>query len=81
MPTQIEILEDPPRAGFSPWRAALVYAAMLCLLVAMQYRSGAFKADLAGDNDEPAHVTTSLMVRDYLVQGLPHNPLAFARDF
>jgi len=51
------------------------------LLLAMQYRSGAFTADMASDADEPAHATTSLMVRDYLVQALPHNPLAFARTF
>jgi len=51
------------------------------ILLAMQYASGAFTADLALDPDEPAHAVSSLVVRDYLTQGLPHNPMAFARSF
>lgn len=60
--------------------------AILCLLfgaimVVTQYRSGAFTADLASIADEPAHAVSSLLVRDYLVQGFPHNPYHFALSF
>jgi hypothetical protein len=51
------------------------------LMVAMQYHSGAFTADLAFDSDEPAHAVSSLFVRDYLAQAFPHNPLKFASMF
>ena len=59
---------------------------VMCLLLAavvltMQYRSGAYHADLAFDADEPAYVTSSLMVRDYLVQQLGSDPRAFAYTF
>jgi hypothetical protein len=48
------------------------------MVVVIQYRSGAFTADLALDWDEPAHAVSSLMVHDYLVQDFPHDPLQFA---
>ena len=51
------------------------------MLVMMQYRSGAYRADLACNSDEPAHAVSSLMVRDYLVQAPGSNPIAFARGF
>jgi len=51
------------------------------LLLATQYLSGAFTADLALDWDEPAHAVSSLMVHDYMVQAFPHNPVHFAWDF
>ena len=63
------------------WRDIAFCLLISALLIVMQYRSGAFAADLAADNDEPAHAVSSLMVHDYLVQGLPHNPLTFARMF
>ena len=47
----------------------------------MQYRSGAFTADLASDADEPAHAVSSLMVHDYLTQAFPRDPLKFAWMF
>jgi hypothetical protein len=58
----------------------------LCLLFAsislfIQYASGAFTADLALDPDEPAHAVSSLVVRDYLTQAFPHNPIRFGWDF
>ena len=51
------------------------------LLLATQYGSGAFTADLALDPDEPAHAVSSLVVRDYIVQAFPHNPIHFAWTF
>ena len=63
------------------WRDAAFCLLFTVAMVAMQYRSGAFTADLASDPDEPAHAVSSLMVHDYLVQAFPHNPIRFAQNF
>ena len=62
-------------------RNAAALLVITFLLVAMQFRSGAFTADLALDPDEPAHAVSSLVVHDYLAQAFPHNPIAFSWNF
>lgn len=42
---------------------------------------GGWKSDLGGDPDEAAHAVTSLMVRDYLAEGLDRSPMAFAKQY
>jgi hypothetical protein len=75
---------DAPVPRTAAWLTpARLRDAAFCLLfglimVVIQYRSGAFTADLALDWDEPAHAVSSLMVHDYLVQDFPHDPLQFA---
>lgn len=59
----------------------VVFATTLALAVGVQWSSGAYTSDFDAHPDEPAHVVSSLLVRDYLTQDLPHNPLAFARDY
>ncbi|MES2597051.1 MAG: glycosyltransferase family 39 protein [Verrucomicrobiota bacterium] len=44
-------------------------------------QTGALQSDLGGDPDEAAHAVTSLMIRDYLVDGLGQMPMKFARDY
>lgn len=51
------------------------------LVLLMQAQHGFYASDLGGDPDEPAHAVTSLMVRDYLTDGLGQNPLRFANDY
>jgi len=58
-----------------------VFLVVLTIAVAVQWASGAFTSDFDGDPDEPAHVVSSLLVRDYITQDLPHNPLTFARAY
>ncbi len=69
----------------SRWRAHVApvllpllgfFAASLLLQVAAH----AYTAELAGA-DEPAHFITSLLIRDYLGQGLPTPPLAFGETY
>lgn len=62
-------------------RNTCIWLLFLCLLLFMQYRGGAFTADLALDPDEPAHAVSSLVVRDYIAQAFPHDPLPFAWNF
>ena len=56
---------------------------LTCGLLAfcLQTANGVWNADLAFDPDEAAHAVTSLMVRDYLTDGVPSNPLAYAQTY
>ncbi|QIF03916.1 hypothetical protein [Roseimicrobium sp. ORNL1] len=69
--------------GPRPKSWAALGTALTCLLFALmlQWANGAWHADLAGDPDEAAHAVTSLMVRDYLTDALPKNPLHYAQDY
>jgi hypothetical protein len=42
---------------------------------------GVFRSELNRESDEPAHYITALMVRDYIAQGMPAKPLAFAKNY
>lgn len=44
-------------------------------------QTGALQSDLGGDPDEAAHAVTSLMIRDYVVDGLGEPPMKFARTY
>jgi hypothetical protein len=59
----------------------IVWIGLTVITLFTQYRSGAYVADFARDSDEPAHAVSSLMVRDYLAQAFPGNPLRFAHSF
>lgn len=58
-----------------------VFIATLGFAACLQWASGAYRNDFDGDPDEPAHVVSSLLVRDYLTGGLGQNPLTFARSY
>ena len=65
----------------SPTRWLACWLGFLVLSIGLQSWHGAYSSDLAGDPDEAAHAVTSLMVRDYLTQGLGQNPMRFASDY
>jgi hypothetical protein len=65
------------------WALAL---ALLAFVLGLQALSGAYHADFDFDEDEAAHVVSSLMVHDYLVSakllsGRPAHPWEFATNF
>ncbi|RBP48096.1 hypothetical protein DES53_101896 [Roseimicrobium gellanilyticum] len=64
-----------------PWVALGTGLACLLFALVLQWSNDAWNADLAGDPDEAAHAVTSLMVRDYLTDALPGNPLHYAQDY
>lgn len=64
--------------GARPW--ILPFFAYLLLACASQFQSGAWHADLSGPDEVP-HFVNGVVVRQYLVDGLPQSPLAFARDY
>jgi hypothetical protein len=59
--------------------AAIVFAAVLLL----QWSAGAYRSEFGAHADEPAHVVTGMMVRDYIAGGLSKgaSPMAFAKDY
>ncbi len=60
------------------WIAA---ALLLCAVTAAQYFGGAYVADYSGAADEPAHLVTSLMIRDYLALWPLPDPMPWASAY
>ncbi|MEZ6017445.1 MAG: hypothetical protein R3F49_20190 [Planctomycetota bacterium] len=55
----------------------------LCLLAALSFglASGALTSGFGAYEDEPAHVTTALMLRDWIATRAPLHPVRFAEDY
>lgn len=70
-----------PPIGFAEWCGLAAAAVLAALVVGVQFASGAYRCDFTGTADEPAHVVSSLMVRDYVARGFPGSPLEFARSY
>lgn len=64
----------PASVGWRWWAGAAVLALATAFI---QWRSGAYSADLASYPDEPAHVVSGLMVHDYVGRLLLHRSPAF----
>jgi hypothetical protein len=59
-------------------------ALVICFTVAailLQWLAGCYQAEPNGYPDEPAHLLTGLMVRDYAVSGFKQGPLGFAENY
>ncbi|MBI4875038.1 MAG: glycosyltransferase family 39 protein [Acidobacteria bacterium] len=54
---------------------------ILVFVLVLQFLSGAYQSELSHWPDEAAHVTTTLMVRDYLVSGFASPPFQFAQEY
>ncbi len=67
------------------WRRLLVgtcvFALLLAIVLALQWKSGAWRAEFGIQQpDEPAHYVTGLMIHDWVRAGFP-SPLPFAKNF
>jgi hypothetical protein len=60
---------------------APIFFGTLLLAFWLQWRGNSYQAEWTGDADEPAHYVTGLMVRDYVTQGVPGDPMSFAQRF
>lgn len=54
---------------------------LLLLSLFLQWTGGAYGAEFGGHPDEAAHYVTGLLARDYVLAGLPADPMAFARSY
>jgi len=57
------------------------FALFLAAVVALQWASGAYATEFSAWPDEPAHVVSSLMIRDYIVAGFPGHPVRYAEAY
>ena len=67
-----------PGRDRSLWLAAL---ACFALSASVQWAGGAYQAEFCGAADEPAHMVSSLLVRDYIRQWPPPDPMPWAIDY
>ena len=69
-----------PQAKRWLWRVSLL-PIFLVAAMALQYLGGAYRAELGGYPDEPAHFVSGVMVKDYLSTFPPTSPLTFAKNY
>jgi hypothetical protein len=55
--------------------------ALVLAVVLLQIESGAYRSDFDANDDEPGHVVSSLMIRDYFASGRHVSPLRFAEEY
>lgn len=60
---------------------AAVAAALWILAILLQWKAGAFAAELSGNPDESAHYITGLMIRDYIASGHYTSPMRYAEQY
>lgn len=73
--------EAPEGSGL--WLTVVVGLALTLAAILLQDHNEAGRSDFGADPDEPAHVVTGLMMRDYFVSGLWHGepPMRFAQAY
>src|ERR1017187_3108288 len=62
-------------------RHRIAIGAIIILMVVVFLATGCLQSDFTGNPDEPSHVVSSLMIRDYVVDAFPGNPLAYAENY
>jgi hypothetical protein len=72
---------EPSQVYAGKWPILLQFTVSIVVLGLYVYFAGGFVSDLGGDPDEAAHAVTSLMVRDYVVDGLGQSPMSFAKAY
>jgi len=70
-----------PLRLLSKAETVVAFAALLGLVVTLQVAGGAYASGFGGYPDEPAHVVTSLMVRDFIAGLDFRHPLQFAQQY
>src|SRR5688572_12884866 len=58
-----------------------VFAVGFAVTLALQWHNHAFLAEWSDSSDESAHYVTGLMVRDYILRGVPTAPMEYARRY
>jgi hypothetical protein len=62
-------------------RTLLVTASLVLITILLQIAGSAYSSEFSGYPDEPAHVVTGLMIRDYIAEGAPGSPVAYAENY
>ena len=64
-----------------PWILLGILASYLFVAVMLHDLRGAVHSGFGSFDDEPSHVVTGLMFRDYMAAGMPGSPLQYAEDY
>jgi hypothetical protein len=59
----------------------VVYCVALALTVGLQWRNHAFASEFTTISDESAHYVTGLLLHDYILHGVPENPMTYATRY
>ena len=62
-------------------QTAILFALLVLLAVLLQRAAGGERAGFGGAADEAAHFVTALMIRDYVADGIPASPVAYAERY
>ena len=62
-------------------RSVAVVMVLFAAVVLLQWRTGAFTAELSGYPDEASHYMSGLLVHDYIAGGFAARPMQFAQNF
>jgi hypothetical protein len=60
---------------------AIVLCLLLAVAVSAQWATNCYRAELSGYSDEAAHYVTTLMLRQYALDGFPKAPIPYAADY
>ena len=72
-------MQQTPRSAWVSALGALLVFFLIC--VAGQAMKGSFETEPAAGGDEAAHYVTGVMVKEYLLHGLPASPMRFAERY
>src|SRR5688572_30561514 len=62
-------------------QTAILFAVLVLVAVLLQRAAGGERAGFGGAADEAAHYVTALMIRDYVADGMPASPVAYAERY
>lgn len=62
-------------------RSVLLFILYFAVTIVFQSLTGIYHSELGHCSDEPSHVVTALMMRDYLVSGFHENPVRYAENY
>jgi len=77
----------PRRASFSRIQArtlvlcCIAFALFFSATFLLQQSAHAYRTEIGAEFDDASHYVTGLMVRDYIAQGFPSSPTAFAQSY
>ena len=69
------------RRGIPALRFLLLTIVFTAVAMLLQWSAGCYRTELSGYPDEPAHLITGLMVRDYVTSGWKTSPIQFAENY
>jgi hypothetical protein len=63
------------------WALLAIFTSLFLLNLFLLSRENVFRHEFSAESDEPAHFTSALMIRDYILKGFPQNPFEYARQY